>query len=85
MILAVPSLLANASGFAGMACVIGAYAYQTGTPQPNPFLWHGTNLAGAMLLTVSLLRFTNPASLTLEGFFATIAIWGLVKAARKQP
>ena len=46
-------------GFAGMACIIAAYAYLTWSAAPNPFVLHGTNLAGAALLTVSLLVHTN--------------------------
>jgi hypothetical protein len=69
-------------GFAGMACIIAAYAYLTWSELPNPFVLHGTNLAGAALLTVSLLVYTNLPSLVLEGFWAAIAIYGLVKALR---
>ncbi|WP_369026124.1 permease [Qipengyuania sp. RANM35] len=74
-------------GFVGMACIIGAYAYMTAKTNPNPFVLHGTNLAGAALLTVSLLVHTNLPSLVLEGFWAAIAIYGLVKAmrARRNP
>lgn len=71
-----------------MACVILAYGYATygatGGRAANPFIQHGTNLAGAALLTVSLLVHLNPASLVLEGFWAAIAIWGLVKAFREK-
>ena len=69
-------------GFVGTACVIGAYAYLTSTDKPNPFILHGTNLAGAALLTVSLGFHTNWPSLVLEGFWAAIAVWGLAKAVR---
>ncbi|UVI38669.1 CBU_0592 family membrane protein [Qipengyuania spongiae] len=69
-------------GFAGTACIIGAYAYLTLSEKPNPFLLHGTNLAGAALLTVSLVVHTNWPSLVLEGFWAAIAIYGLTKALR---
>ena len=72
--------LANVVGFAGMACIIGAYAYQTVRKHPNPFIQHGTNLLGAALLTVSLIVHTNLASLVLEGFWAAIALFGLGKA-----
>lgn len=74
-------------GFVGMACIIAAYAYLTWQDEPNPFILHGTNLAGAALLTVSLLVHTNWPSLVLEGFWAAIAIYGLVKAlkARQTP
>lgn len=75
-------LAANIAGFAGMACIIFAYAYATKFARPNPFLQHGVNLAGAILLTLSLLVNMNPASFVLEFFWAAIAIWGLVKAFR---
>lgn len=67
-------------GFVGMACIIAAYAYLTWSDAPNPFILHGTNLAGAALLTVSLLVHTNWPSLVLEGFWAAIALYGLGKA-----
>ncbi len=74
------SELANYIGFAGMACIIFAYAYITGNKAPNPFVQHGVNLLGAALLTISLTVHTNLASLVLEGFWAAIAIWGLTRA-----
>ena len=88
MIVPIDPVLANVAGFIGMACIIAAYGYATASTNPNPFVQHGTNLAGAILLTVSLLVHTNAASLVLEGFWAAIAIWGLAKAIRakgKQP
>ncbi|WP_394268931.1 permease [Qipengyuania sp.] len=69
-------------GFVGTACIIAAYAYLTFAARPNPYVLHGTNLAGAALLTISLLVHTNWPSLVLEGFWAAIAIFGLIKAAR---
>lgn len=83
MIVDIPPLVANIAGFSGMACIIGAYAYITEFRAPNPFIQHGVNLAGAALLTISLLVNTNPASLVLEGFWAAIAVWGLIKALIK--
>ena len=71
-------------GFVGTACIIGAYAYLTYNEEPNPFILHGTNLTGAALLTISLLVHTNWPSLVLEGFWAAIAIAGLIKASRKR-
>ncbi|MCW1985460.1 MULTISPECIES: permease [unclassified Novosphingobium] len=77
-------LFANICGFIGMACIILAYGYTTREGahgrRPNPFVQHGTNLAGAVLLTVSLMVNLNPASLVLEGFWSAIALWGLGKA-----
>lgn len=81
---AIPGLTAataNYAGFAGMACIVLDYAYVTAVKHPNPWVQHGVNLAGAALLTISLLIHTNPASLVLEGFWAGIALWGLAKAA----
>lgn len=72
-------------GFVGTACIITAYAYLTYVDEPNPYILHGTNLAGAALLTVSLLVHTNWPSLVLEGFWAAIAVFGLVKALRRKP
>jgi len=72
--------LYSAIGLVGTACVILAYAYLTYADAPNPCIIHGTNLAGAALLTVSLIVHTNWPSLVLEGFWAAIAIGGLVKA-----
>ncbi len=69
-------------GFVGTACIIAAYAYLTYVDEPDPFILHGTNLTGAALLTVSLLVHTNWPSLVLEGFWAAIAIFGIVKALR---
>ena len=71
-------------GFLGMACIIAAYAYLTWHEAPNQFVLHGTNLAGAALLTVSLLVHTNWPSLVLEAFWAAIAIYGLTKAVRQR-
>lgn len=71
---------ATGVGFAGMICIIVAYGYLTWKKEPNPFILHGTNLLGAALLTVSLVVHTNWPSLVLEGFWASIAIFGLVRA-----
>ena len=73
---------ASLVGFIGTACIIGAYAYLTFKQNPNPFILHGTNLAGAALLTVSLIVHINWPSLVLEGFWAAIAIFGIAKAVR---
>ena len=69
-------------GFLGTACIIAAYAYLTFSNAPKAFVLHGTNLAGAALLTISLLVHMNLPSLVLEGFWAAIALFGLGKAVR---
>lgn len=73
---------ANVIGFLGMACIVGAYVYITANPRPNPFLQHGFNLLGAVLLALSLTINVNVPSLVLEGIWAAVAIWGLIKAVR---
>jgi hypothetical protein len=73
-----PSLI----GFCVTACIIGAYAYVTLARASNPFVLHGTNLLGAVLLTISLIYHTNWASLVLEFFWGSIAIFGLARAWR---
>lgn len=75
-------MLADAVGLAGTACIIFAYGYAAARAVPNPFIQHGVNLAGAALLTVSLLVNFNLASLVLEFFWSAIALWGLAKAWR---
>lgn len=82
MIESVGHTLANVAGFTGMACVVLAYGYVTGSTKPNPFIQHGVNLLGAILLAISLTVNMNPASMVLEGFWGAIAIWGLLKALR---
>ncbi|HSJ78762.1 MAG TPA: permease [Erythrobacter sp.] len=78
---------ASIVGLCGTACIIGAYAYLTLAKKTNPFLLHSANLAGAALLTISLVYHTNWASLVLEFFWAAIAIIGLVRAwnGRNEP
>lgn len=67
-------------GFAGMIMIVSAYGYLTAKDEPNPFILHGTNLIGAMLLSISLLVHTNLPSLVLEVIWMSVAIWGLAKA-----
>ena len=71
-------------GFAGMTCIIVAYAYITGVKRPNPLIQHGVNLMGAALLATSLTVHPNLPSMVLEAFWAAIAIWGLVKSGGGQ-
>lgn len=82
MILPLGATVANTAGFAGTAAIVIAYAYGTSKAAPNPYVQHGLNLLGSILLTVSLMVNVNPASLVLEAFWSAIAIYGLVKAFR---
>jgi len=80
----IPEEVATACGFAGMALCVFAYGYTTAftgkAREPNPFVQHGANLAGALLLVISLLVDTNVASLAMESLWAAIAFVGLIRA-----
>ena len=73
---------ANVIGIFGSAMIVSAYAYNVYAPVVNAFIYNGTNLLGALLLTVSLLVHFNLASLLLEIVWIAIAIGGLWKAYR---
>ncbi|MGZ3172384.1 MAG: CBU_0592 family membrane protein [Croceibacterium sp.] len=71
---------ANYIGFAGMALIVGAYAYVTASKAANPYLLHGMNLVGALLLVLSLTVNRNLPSMVLESIWAAVAVFGLTKA-----
>lgn len=71
---------ANLVGIAGTLCVLAAFAYINTAAAPNPILFNAVNLAGAILLFLSLLVHFNLASLLLEIAWAAIALWGLARA-----
>ena len=75
-------LAANIIGIIGSICIVSAYAYNVYGQTVNPFIYNGTNLLGAVLLTVSLLVHFNLASLLLEFVWMLIALGGLWKAWR---
>lgn len=75
-----PLDLATLIGFVGMIMIVSAYAYLTAKDNPDPFILHGTNLVGAILLAISLLVHTNLPSLVLEVIWISVAVWGLTKA-----
>lgn len=78
------SPVANAIGLCGTACVLAAYAYINMAEKPNPILFNGVNLAGAMLLMISLRVHFNLASFLLEIAWGSIAIWGLIRGWRQR-
>ena len=73
---------ANVIGIVGSALIVFAYAYNVYAGSVNAFVYNGTNLLGALLLTVSLLVHFNLASLLLEFVWIIIAVGGLFKAWR---
>ncbi len=75
---------ANVIGILGSALIVFAYAYNVYAGSVNPFVYNGTNLLGALLLTISLLVHFNLASLLLEFVWIMIAVGGLFKAWRNR-
>ena len=76
-------LLLTVAGFVGMGCVLLAYAMaNTGKWPTSSLAFHGTNLAGALLIIASLLHDWNLPIFVLELAWALIALYGIVKALR---
>ena len=73
---------ANVIGILGSILIVSAYAYNVYAKTVDPFVYNGTNLLGALLLTLSLMVHFNLASLLLEIVWIGIAVGGLVKAYR---
>lgn len=71
---------ANVVGILGSALIVFAYAYNVYAKAVNAFVYNGTNLIGALLLTLSLMVHFNLASLLLEFVWMAIAVGGLWKA-----
>lgn len=57
---------ANVIGILGSILIVFAYAYNVYAATVNAFIYNGTNLIGALLLTLSLMVHFNLASLLLE-------------------
>ena len=75
---------ANVIGILGSILIVGAYAYNVYAKSVDAYVYNGTNLLGAVLLTISLLVHFNLASLLLEIVWIAIAIGGLWKAYRQR-
>ena len=78
-------LWSDAVGLAGVACVIGAYALlQLELVKSDGLRYLGLNLAGALLLIVSLTQTFNLASFVIEICWLSISVFGLVKTLMKR-
>lgn len=75
---------ANVIGILGSILIVFAYAYNVYAQAVNAFVYNGTNLIGALLLTLSLMVHFNLASLLLEIVWIIIAVGGLWKAYQDQ-
>lgn len=73
-------LLANIIGLMGSVLFIGAFAYANKVDQIDKLLFNTVNLAGAILLLISLWVHFNLAAFILESAWAVIALFGLAKA-----
>jgi len=79
-------LLADVIGLIGSALFIAAFAYANLAKQLNKVWFNLANLAGAILLLISLSVTFNLAAFVLEAAWGTIAVAGLVMAVRaKKP
>lgn len=68
---------ADIVGLAGSALFISAFAYANLTRQMNMWLFNLANLAGAILLLISLSVHFNLAAVVLELAWGGIALFGL--------
>ena len=73
---------ADVIGLVGSALFIGAFAYANIAETLNKLVFNLANLAGAILLLISLSVTFNLAAFVLEAAWGTIAAVGLVMAIR---
>lgn len=77
------SMIANIAGFAGIFVIAGAYLYLSYRPvQPNR-LYFLLNIAGSMLLAISLSIEVNVPSLSLQIFWIAVSLLGLFRLRGK--
>ena len=76
-----PIVATDLIGFAGAAMLMVAYfANQQRWLSSEDWRYPAANLAGSILILVSLFFAWNFPSIVIEVFWALISIWGLVKA-----
>ena len=72
--------LGDVVGFTGMAVFVIAFGYSNLSKSLNLTLFNLLNLVGAVAMIASLWVHPNKAAMLLEIVWATIALFGLVKA-----
>jgi len=77
--------LADVIGLIGSALFIAGFAYANIVKSLNKVLFNLTNLAGSILLLISLSVNFNLAAFVLETAWGIIAAVGLLAALRKSP
>lgn len=71
-------------GLAGTCCFVAAYfATLQGWMSPEGWRFPTVNLAGAVLVMVSLYDQWNLPSFVLEAFWGTISVYGLARSRRR--
>ena len=74
-------MLANAAGVAGALLISGLYLLnQMGRLDAADWRYPGGNLAGSVLIFLSLLEAFNLPSVMIEVFWSAISVFGLVRA-----
>jgi hypothetical protein len=79
------TLTADIIGICGSVLFIGAFIYANMAQTLNKLLFNALNLIGAVLLLISLSVNFNLAAVVLEVAWGIIALFGLIRALRKQP
>lgn len=77
-------LAADIVGLIGSALVLAAFAYANLAKTLDKLVFNLANLAGALLLLVSLWVHFNLAAFVLEAAWALIALFGIVAALRER-
>lgn len=77
-------LLANVIGITASVLFMGAFVYANRVEKMDKLLFNAVNLAGAVLLLISLSVHFNLAAVVLETAWALIALAGIVKALQER-
>jgi len=77
-------LLADIIGMCGTVLFIAAFAYANIAKELNKLAFNAANLAGAILLLISLSVNFNLAAFVMEAAWGTIAAIGLVSGVLKR-
>lgn len=73
-------VFANAAGLIGVACILITYFLtQSGRIRPEQFIFSLLNLVGSSLILFSLLFDWNLSAALVEGAWALISLFGLVR------
>lgn len=77
-------LVANIVGIIGSVLFMGGFIYANRVEQIDKLLFNAINLAGAILLLISLSVHFNLAAVILETAWGLIALSGIVTALRER-